>query len=172
MFSLQCLDIGWGPSKNVPWLPPTCLYPRGWGPTEIVWLQLESWNGPWSQQLEADNHIPRSWAASPLLKGYLQVKIYIAFLYKLYLEISNVGWEDIFFIEEFKLGRIMELEYYNFATSNNKFRQWLLIAVNITHTQKDCWKLYFLWGYINCLWSGLTKKSNSNMIKSLDLSIY
>lgn len=118
MFSLQCLDIGWGPSKNVPWLPPTCLYPRGWGPTEIAWLQLESWNGPWSQQLEADNHIPHSWAASPLLKGYLQVKIYTAFLYKLYLEISNVGWEDIFFIEEFKLGRIMELEYYNFATSN------------------------------------------------------
>ena len=63
------------------------------------------------------NHIPYNWAASPVLKGYLQVKIYTAFLYKLRLEISNVWWEDIFFIEEFKLGRIIEFDYY-FAISN------------------------------------------------------
>lgn len=30
------------------------------------------------------------------------------------------------FMEEFKLGRIMKLEYRNFATSDNKFRQFIV----------------------------------------------
>ena len=37
--------------------------------------------------------------------------------YTNYLEISNVWWEDILFIEGFKLGRIIELDCY-FAISN------------------------------------------------------
>lgn len=69
--------------------------------------------------MEAGNHLSESWAASP--EG-VSARSILPFLYRLYLGSIIIDGRKFLFIEEFRLGKIVELEYCNFATSN-KFRE-------------------------------------------------